>query len=201
MHASWQSQVYTPEILGSFFKRANMTTHASMNAYMVCVFFCLMCTRVQASGLMTCAKWNRKRRLNRHKRSTDQGHRCHREKQKNDRTIRPVMRRRSAWQFKFNLHQTSMSTIHARFQIHAKCFRCCSLTDKQHVGTRVCGKLLNTYKRPKLIFWSYRMQWVAIKFASSEMHCNSDLSRGVNYYLTHIELDWSSHHSVHIQLE
>ena len=39
---------------------------------------------------------------------------------KNYRTIRPVMRQRSARQFKCNLHRTSMSTLHERFQIHAK---------------------------------------------------------------------------------
>ena len=51
------------ETLASSFKRKdNMTTHTFMNAYMVCSFVWLMCTRVQASGLMPCARWNPKPR-------------------------------------------------------------------------------------------------------------------------------------------
>ena len=49
----------------------------------VCSFVCLMCTRVQASGLMPCARWNRKPRHSRHRRPNDQGHRCHCEKRQN----------------------------------------------------------------------------------------------------------------------
>ena len=94
--------------------------------YMVCYFVCLMCTRLQASGLMQCADEIASPAIVGTSTPTSTGDAI----VKNDRTISPVMRRRSARQFKFNLRQTSMSTIHERFQIHAKCFQSCSLTDK-----------------------------------------------------------------------
>ena len=82
-HVGWTLQLSNLEILASSSKRANMTTHASMNAYMVCSFVCLMCTRVQASGHMPCARCNRKPRHSGHRRPNDQGHRCHCEKRQN----------------------------------------------------------------------------------------------------------------------
>ena len=45
------------------------------------------------------------------------------------------------------------------------------------------------------------MQWIAIKLASSEIGRNSDDSKEVDYYVTHIESEWSLHYSIHIQLE